>query len=69
MLRRATLRRDDHPAVAVGAVDQRRRALLARLASARAQQQDRRAAPVVSALAAGLAVDAHMLGAEQLVVV
>jgi hypothetical protein len=59
----------NHPAISVGAMNQRRRARLAGLASARRQQQDRRTAPVVAVLAVGLAVDADVLGAEQLIVV
>src|SRR5205814_386175 len=48
---RSALGCDDHPAVAVVAVDQRRRAHLAALATLRREQQDARPAPVVTALA------------------
>src|ERR1039458_1226234 len=68
VVRRPALRRDDHPAIAVGAMDQRCSARLSGGAPGGRQQQDRRAAPVVSAFASRLAIHAHMLGPEQLVV-
>src|SRR5205085_1957517 len=68
-VRPAALGRDHDPPVAVGAMDERVGPELARLAARRREQQDARAAPVVAVLAGGLAVDAHVLGPEQGVVV
>ena len=63
----AALGGDDHVVVAGGAVDQRRRALLAALAALRGEQEDRGALlPVVTDLAAGLAVAADVLVAEEM---
>jgi hypothetical protein len=61
---RAALGGHDHPPLAVGSVDERRRSLLAGLPSLSAQKQDLSAAPVKAALALRLAVDAHVLLAE-----
>src|SRR5206468_6310007 len=66
MLGCAALGRDDHVAVAVLCVDQRRRARLARLAAGRREQQDRRSlTPDVADLTAGLAVPPDVLVPEQ----
>src|SRR5205807_6031864 len=62
------LRGHHDPAVAVGAMDQRGRPRLAGRPALGAQQQDRRPAPVIAPLAAGLPIDAHVLGTEQIVV-
>ena len=60
----AALGGHDHPVVAVGALDQGRRAGLAGAAPAGAEQQDLGAPPAIAALAAGLPVDADVLGAR-----
>ncbi len=65
---RAALGGDDHPALAVGAVDQRRGALLAGAAPGGGEQQDGGAAPMIAALAGGVAIDADVLCAEEVVV-
>src|ERR1700737_4953532 len=48
----------DHPPLAIGSVDERRRPYLAGLPSLRAQKQNLSAPPVISALALRLAIDA-----------
>jgi DNA-binding transcriptional ArsR family regulator len=68
MLGCSTLRGDDHPAVAVGAMNQRCGSRLARVAPHCGQQENRGAAPVVAVLATGFPIDADMLGPEQIVV-
>src|SRR5439155_3792276 len=66
MLRRTALGRDDHVAVAILLVDERRRTRLAALAALRRQQQDLRASlPSVADLASGFPVTLHVLFAEQ----
>lgn len=68
VLGRAALGGDDHPALAVGAVDQRRGALLTGAAPGGGEQQDGGAPPVIPALTAAVAVDADVLCAEEVVV-
>src|SRR5581483_8257147 len=67
MLGRPAVGGDDHVAVAVPRVDERRRPRPAALPAGRGQQQDRRPLlPDVADLAAGLPVAADMVGAVQL---
>src|SRR4029079_14996116 len=66
ILRGAAFRRNDHVAVAVLRVDERRRARLTAFPTGCRKQEDRRAFfPDVSGLAAGLAVDLDVLVAVQ----
>src|SRR3954468_21848657 len=65
----AALRCDDQVVVAMALVDQRGGALLAAPATGRGEEERGRPLPVVSMLAAGLAVALDVRGAEEVVVV